>query len=311
MLCKATRTLKAGAKNFFRNGWLSIATIGVIVIALFIVNVQIAVMFANNLLLNAVEDRVNVSVYVNTDVQEDEIMNIRQEIKEYPEVKSIEYISRKQALADFKERSKNNETILKSIEEIGSNPLGAVLNIKAHDPDQYETIASKIDQASFSEKISRVNYLKYKDIIGNLNREIKSNQKGAIILAVTLSFIAVLITFNSIRTTIYSHRQEIEIMKLIGSSNNYIRFPFIWEGVFYGIAAAAVSVPLTYFYLQFIGNEEVTNSIIPLSNTRFIKIFLTEYFMKNLMLVVLFQCAFGVLLGVFSSVITIRKYLKV
>ncbi len=310
MLCKVTRTFKAGAQNFFRNGWLSIATVGVIVIALFIVNVQIAIMFANNLLLNAVEDRVNISVYVNTDVQEDEVMKLRHEIEQYPEVENIEYISRKQALADFKERSKNNETILKSIEEVGSNPLGAVLNVKAHNPDQYETIASKIDQSSFSEKVSGVNYLKYRDIIDNLNKEIKANQKGAIILAVTLSFIAILITFNSIRTTIYSHRQEIEIMKLIGASNNYIRLPFIWEGVFYGITAAMISVPLTYLYLQFIGNEEVTNSILPLSNARFIKIFLTEYFMKNLVLVVLFQCTFGVFLGVFSSIITIRKHLK-
>lgn len=311
MLRKILRTFKAGVQNFFRNGWLSIATVSVIVITLFIINIQIAVVFANEMLLREVEDRVNISVYVNLDVPEEEIMNMKEVIEAYQEVIAVEYISKEDALADFKERNKDNETIQQSIEELGTNPLGAVLNVKAADPSLYESIASKIEQSTYGEKISKVNYQKYRGIIDNLNKEIKSNQRVAIALGATLSVIAILITFNSIRITMYSHRQEIEIMRLVGASNNYIKFPFIWEGIFYGIAAAIITVPLVYFYLNFIGSDDMADSILPFSNTRFIQQFLSDYFLKNLALVLAGQFLFGIFLGVVSSAIAIRRHLKV
>jgi len=311
MLRKLYRTFKAGVQNFFRNGWLSIATVSVIVITLFIINIQVAIVFANEMLLKDVEGRVNISVYVNLDVPEDEILNMKQVFESYSEVTEVEYISKDQALADFRERNKDNETIQQSIQELGSNPLGAVLNLKAQDPSQYETIASKIQQSTYAEKISKVNYQKYRGIIDNLNKEIKSNQRVAIALGATLSLIAVLITFNSIRITMYSHRQEIEIMKLVGASNNYIKFPFIWEGIFYGIAAAIVTIPLVYLYLKFIGADEMSESILPLSNTRFLRAYLSDYFLRNLLMVSAGQFLFGIFLGVISSMIAIRRHLKV
>ncbi len=311
MLLKLVRTLKAGLNNLVRNGWLTVATVSVLTIALFIVNVQIAIVVANNLLLDDIENRVNISVYVNTDVPENEITDIKNEIERYSEVESINYVSREQALEDFKERNKDNETIQKAVEELGSNPLGAVLNIKAYNPDDYNNISGKIEQASFSEKISKINYQKYRSVIDNLNKEIKSNQRVAVVLGLTLSIIAVLITFNSIRITMYAHRQEIEIMRLVGASNNYIRMPFIWEGIFYGLIAAVIAVPLSYFYLNFVAAGEAANSILPFSNTRFIQTFLSDYFVRNLHYVVLSQFVFGMLLGVISSAIAIRKHLKV
>lgn len=310
MFYKLLRTFKAGVQSFARNGWLSLATVSVIVITLFIVNVQVAIVFANDMFLKEVEDKVNISVYINLDIEENEIMKIKSDVESFTQVKNVEYVSSKQALADFRERNKDNETIQKSLKELGSNPLGAVLNVKAHNPDQYEEVANMIGQAEYADKISKVNYQKYSDIIDNLNKEIKSNQRMAIALGLTLSFIAILITFNSIRITMYGHKQEIEIMKLIGASNNYIRMPFIWEGIFYGLVAAIISLPLIYFYLNFIGSEEASNSILPFSNARFIKTFLVDYFVKNIILVIAFQIIFGVSLGVVSSILAIRKHMK-
>lgn len=311
MFIKIVRTFKAGLQNFVRNGWLSIATVSVIVIALFIINIQAGIVVANQLLLDDVRDRVNISVYFNTDVEEDRIKEIGDEIRGYQNVGEVEFVSKEQALADFKERNKDNETIQKSIEELGMNPLGAVLNVKSDNPDNYEGIASQIESSEFSSQISKVNYHKYKDIINGLNREVRSNQKVALLLGVTLSVIAILITFNSIRINMYSHRQEIEIMKLVGASNNYVRMPFVWEGIFYGLVAALVAVPLAYFYLSYISSGEAANSILPFSNTKFIQVFLSEYFLKNILLVAVAQLFLGVFMGVISSMIAIRRYLKV
>lgn len=311
MFTKLVRTLKAGVQNFIRNGWLSVATVSVIVIALFIINVQVAIVTANELLLKDVQSHVNISVYFNTDVDETKVINAKDQIRQYPNVTLVEFISKEQALADFKENNKDNETIQRSIEELGSNPLGPVLNVNATDPNHYEGIASQIEQSEFASDISKVNYRKYQGIIDSLNNEIKANQRVAILLGLTLSIVAILITFNGIRINIYAHKQEIEIMRLVGASNNYVRLPFIFEGIFYGVAAAIVAVPLAYFYLSFIASGDTSNSILPFSNTKFIQTFLNDYFIKNIALVILSQFFFGILLGVISSAIAIRKYLKV
>lgn len=311
MLIKLIRTFKAGAQNFFRNGWLSVATVSVIVIALFIINIQAGIVVANQLLLQDVRDRVNISVYFNTDVEEEQIRKNAEDIKGFQNVSSVEFISKEQALSEFKERNKGNETIQKSIEELGMNPLGAVLNVKSDNPDNYEGIAAAIEASEFSDQISKVNYHKYKDVINGLNNEVKSNQRIAIFLGATLSLIAVLITFNSIRVNMYAHRQEIEIMKLVGASNNYVRMPFVWEGVFYGLAGALLAVPLAYLYLNYISAGDAANSILPFSSTKFIQTFLEEYFFKNIAVVVAGQFILGMILGVVSSLIAIRKYLRV
>jgi len=108
----------------------------------------------------------------------------------------------------------------------------------------------------------------------------------------------------------YSHRQEIEIMRLVGASTNYVRLPFIWEGIFYGFIASVIVLPLSYFYLKFISSGG-GGSILPFSNTRFIDDFLKNFFMENIAWIIVFQIMAGIFLGVISSVIAIRKYLKV
>jgi cell division transport system permease protein len=311
MFLKLYRTLKTGLQNFYRNGWLSLATISVIVVTLFIVNIQIAVTVANHLLLQDVQDRVSISVYFNSDVSESDVMKVKDEFSRYQEIKSIEYISKEDALEQFKERNKENETIQKSIEELGVNPLGATLNIKAHDPSQYEVITSSIENSKYKDLISRVNYHKYKEIIENLSREASSNQRVSVILGLTLSLVAVLITFNSIRITMYAYRQEIEIMRLVGASNIYIRFPFVWEGIFYGAIGSLVVVPMFYFYLKFVSADGATGSILPFSNTLYLKMFLNDYFVPHIWIFIGVQLLLGVFLGVVSSMIAIRKYLKV
>jgi len=307
---KIGRTLKAGLQNFYRNGWLSIATISVITITLFIINLQFAVVVANNLLLEDVKDRVSVSVYFEADASENDVIKVKDKFSMYQEVESIDYVSKQQALEDFQERNEGNEILKESLEELGINPFEPSLNIKAKNPSDYELIVNSVEQSEFKEIISSVNFHKYKDVINGLNQEIESNQKTAIILGVTLSIIAILITFNSIKITMHSYRQEIEIMRLVGASNNYIRLPFIWEGILYGFISVVIAMPFFYFYLKFLSAESVSGSVLPFSNSIYLERFLTDYFVQNILLIILIQLALGIFLGIISSAIAIRKYLK-
>ena len=304
------RTFKAGIQNFKHNIWLAVATIGVIAVALFIINMQVSNIIANNLLLEDIQDEVNVSLYLNQDVSDKDAYEIESKIKSYAEVERVIYISKEDRLEKFKADEEGNEVIEEVMNELG-NPFGVTLNIKAYNPDDYGKITKNIKNGEFKNKIESVNYEEHEGVIKSLNNEIQSSQKMAMVIGITLSVIAILVTFNTIRITIYTHRKEIEIMKLVGGSNLYVIGPFIWEGAFYGIIAALVAIGASYAYLFFVISDNSGNTVLALSNAKFIKQFLEVYFMNNIVVIVGSQFLAGILLGVISSLITIRKYLKV
>ena len=172
------------------------------------------------------------------------------------EVKNIEYIPRDKALEIFKERHKNDSAISQSLEELQDNPLLASLNIKAYNPKEYAIIAGHLDEASFKGWFEKVTYAQNAVVIERLGRIIDTAQKGGLILIVFIALIAVLVTFNTIRLAIYSNREEIGIMRLVGASNSFIRGPYVVEGIIYGMIAGIVSIviagPVIYFASPYI-----------------------------------------------------------
>ena len=305
-----SRTLRAGFKNFYRNGWLSVATISIIAVTLFIINIQFAVVISENLLLNDIKDRVSISAYFKPDTTEQDVLKAKEEFAKYQEVGSVEYISKEQALEDFKRENADNEILQKSLEEIESNPFEPTLSIKAWEPKNYELIARLVNDSNYKEMINTVNYDKYSNVIDSLGTEIDSNQKTGLALGITLAVIAVLITFNSIRITMYAFRREIEIMRLVGASNNYILMPFVWEGILYGLISAMVALPLSFIYLKFVAITESSGVILPFSSSIYIDQFLNQIFFKNILWIVPAELGVGILLGVISSIIAIGRYLK-
>jgi cell division transport system permease protein len=305
------RTFKSGIGNVIHNSWLALSVISVIAVALFIINIQAANIMANDLLLKDLRDRVNVSVYLNEDTSAEMIQQIKSKIESFSEVERVVHVSREQTLQKFNNDNSKNQTMQEVIGVLGENPFEDILNIKAYNPDDYAQIVKKIKEAEFNKNIDNVNYEEHKDVINGLNREIKSSQKMAVVLGIILSSIAVLVTFNTITITIYTHRKEIEIMKLVGASNTYVTMPFVWEGFLYGSIAAIIAIVISYFYLHFISSDGSGDTLLFLSNTKFIKQFLGDYFVKNIFLAVGLQFLLGISLGVISSFIAIRRYLKV
>lgn len=304
------RAIKAGFKNFHRNGWLSVATISIIVVTLFIINIQIAVVMSEQLLLNDIKEKVSISVYYKSDVPEEEVLKSKDEFGGYAEVASVEYISKEKALEDFKNENSENDILIKSLDEIESNPFEPTLSIKAHNPQDYELIARMVNESSNKDLINTVNYDKYSTVIDSFGSEIDSSRRTGFALGITLAVVAVLITFNTIRITMYSYSREIEIMKLVGASNNYIRFPFIWEGVLYGLAAVILALPTSFGYLKFVATAESSGVALPFSKSIYIEKFLDTVFFSNIFYIIPAEIGVGILLGVISSFIAIGRYLK-
>ncbi|MEK7168299.1 MAG: permease-like cell division protein FtsX, partial [Patescibacteria group bacterium] len=213
MLTTLFRIIKNGFLGFRRNGWLSMATLSIIILALLVFEGIIIFNILTKTALTSLQDKIDISIYFKTNTPEDEILKTKKSLETLAEVKNIEYIPRDKALEIFKERHKNDSAISQSLEELQDNPLLASLNIKAYNPKEYAIIAGHLDEASFKGWFEKVTYAQNAVVIERLGRIIDTAQKGGLILIIFIALIAVLVTFNTIRLAIYSNREEIGIMR--------------------------------------------------------------------------------------------------
>lgn len=307
---KLKRIIKSGFVNFWRNGLVSLSAVLVLTITLFVIGSLLMGQAILESTLAQFKDKVDINVYFKTSATEDSILNLRKSLQALPEVRSVEYISREQALALFRERHKDNSTIIGALDEIGQNPLGASLNIKAKEPSQYEGIAKMLQgentalgaPISGREGISDITYFKNKTVIDRLALIIDSSQKIGLALALILSFMVVIVTFNTIRLIIYNAREEIAVMKLVGASNNYVRGPFVVEGIMFGVIAACVTMALLFGTAVWLG---------PVTQNFFGGLNLYTYYTANFFQTFGILVVSGVVLAALSSYLAVRRYLNV
>ncbi len=204
------RVLRGGAQSFFRNGFVTFASVVVLTITLFIIASTLMLGGFLNYTLDIVKQKVDVNVYFLTSAPESDILSLKKSLENLPEVSSVEYISRDQALMDFKAKHADDELTLQALDELGQNPLGASLNIKAKDPSQYAGIAKFLEgnsnellSAAGSKIIDKVNYTENKTIIDRLNSIIDSAKTLGFWLAMIFIIISIIITFNTIKLTIF------------------------------------------------------------------------------------------------------------
>ena len=299
---KLKRTFFEGLDNFRRNGWLSFATVSVLAISLYIISVTVILGVTANIVLKNIQDKINVSVYFNSGVEENRILEIKDKLVGYQEIKAIDYVSKEQALEQFKKLGNNDPSISQALEEIGDNPLLSSLVIKAKTPEQYDIISQAISNSSFAEDISKIDFEENKAAIQRLTSIIKLVEKIGFTLGIVFVFIGVMITFNAIRLTMYAHKNEFEVMRLVGASNTYIRMPFVFEGMFYGVASAIlvmIFLAITSSFLAPITQGSISGGSI-------FSFYLSHFFI--ILVALLFS---GITLGTVSGVIAIKRYLKV
>ena len=299
---KINRVIRAGWTNFKRNSYVTFGTTGVMALVLVLFLGLIAVNFLGGVVVSALESKVDVSVYFKTESTEDDIMAVKKDLEGLNTVASVDYVSREQALAAFKERHAQDALIQESLAELENNPLQSSLNVKAADAGQYATIVSFLETHKLRTTIDKINYYENEAVIGRVQRISQSVQQSGVVGTLVLAIIAVLVAFNTIRLTIYNQKNEIEIMRLVGGSNWYIRAPYLIEGSLYGIFAAALA--LAVFYAGAASVSPKVALVMP-------GISLIGYFAGNIIQIVLLTLAAGIGLGVISSLVAIRRFLRV
>ena len=304
-----SRIFKHGAANFWRNKSISSASISVLTLTLVIITgVGLLLIIAQTLLLG-IESKVDISATFKPDVTETEIFKVRDALKNVEEVGSVEYVSQSDALTLFKERHKNDTVVQQSLEELGQNPFGATLNIKAKNvsqPSQFERIARFLQQDVYTSIIDKINYFDNKAIFDRLSAITAAARQTGVVLSLILIVIAMLVAFNTIRLAIYTARDRITIMRLVGSSNWFIRRPFLIESALNALVAAAITS--LFFWIGL-------NVISPKLSTFFagpgIEINILKAYLDNFWQFLGLQLGVAILLGVVSAFIAMRRYLKI
>lgn len=297
----------AGAKNFTRSGLVSIATVLIMTVTLSIIA---ALIFLSGLLsftLDTIVHKVDVSVYFVTTAQESDILSLEDQVQKLPEVASVVYTSRDKALADFRDRHASDQLTLQALNELGDNPLGASLAISAKDPSQYETIVTFLGSSSAlspdgTSIIDRINYDQNKDVINRITAAINATEKAGIAAVLLFALASIIIAFATVRLAIYTARDEIGVMRLVGASNMYIRGPFIVEGVLAGALAAFITLLLFYPATWYAGHTMATW----LGGFDFF-----TYYREHFAYIFLTLVLTGVVLGGLASYLAVRRYLKI
>ena len=297
-----SRILKYGWQGFLRNGLLSASTISIMILALIVFEGLILFNIVGTGSIKSIQDKIDISVYFKSNVPEDTILNIKRSLEGLTEVNFVEYVSREDALVEFKKKHEGEVAITQTLSELEDNPLLSSLNIKAKDLENYDAIASYLETPSLGESVEKVSYTQNKIVIDKLKSIVDSMKKSVIILTLFLASLAVLVTFNTIRLAIFSASEQIEIMRLVGASNSFIRGPYIVEGIIYGLASA---------FISFLILIPVINITSPYIMNFAVEVDIKGYFLSAWGQLLLYQVLFGIGLGIVSSFIAIRRYLKI
>lgn len=296
------RIFKASWKSFLREGGSAAANVFILVMAISAITSLLLFKNVSNFLIEAIQEKVDVSVYFKYETPEEDILKIKDEIAAIPEVKNVEYVSKSEALNTFTQNHKDEPLLMESVAEVGVNPFLASLNIKAFTASQYQAVADFLGNARYQSAIEKVDYYQRKPIIDRIYNLTSNLNKAGIMFSIILIIVAFLVAFNTIRLAIYNSREEIKIQRLVGASNWFIRGPFLVQGVISGFFATLICLVL--FAILCWGLNSKAAYLFP-------DLSIFKFFVSSFWFIFFIQLVSGIFIGVLSSLIATRRYLKV
>ena len=300
------RIVQLGFVGFWRNAYVSLAAIFVMTLTLFVFASVLLLSQLLDVSLSQIRDKVDINVYLVPDANEEDILSLQSSLEALPDVREVSYTSREEALAAFQERHSDDELTIQALNELGENPLGASLSIRAKETSQYESIATFLVDRQAEEDPSRplidsVNFFENKAAIDKLTAIIDAVERSSYVAMLVLLVATILITFNTIRLAIYTTREEISVMRLVGAGNMFIRGPFIFQGVMYGLIAGVLTLFLMYPVLLWLAP----------ATEAFFQLNIFSYYVSNFVSLFFTVVGVGIVLGALSSILAISRYLKV
>ncbi|MBI5357321.1 ABC transporter permease [Candidatus Saccharibacteria bacterium] len=291
-----------------RNISLSIAATAVMVVTLTIVLFSIIANATFNNTVQQINDKIGISVYLKDSVTEDQRNELIGKFKGLSNVKSVEYISKEEALEDYRaEKKAENETDALIAVAAVENPLPETIRIKPYDPLKIDDIRTVLETEEVSKYTDKTSYSgDRKDAIDKITKATAFFRKAVFGGVVIFAIISMLIIFNTIQMAIFNRRNELTIMRLLGAKPWYIKGPFVVETMIYGLVSAVISLSLVNFLfaLQSQAFDASSLGLLDIS-------YANDYFAQNFWWFVLLQVVAGVSIGAISAMIATKRYLRV
>lgn len=303
------RVIRSGVINFVRNATLAVAAIAVMVVTLTTILISVITNAAFNNTINQIASKINISVYLNDSASTQQRNTLIAQLRGLKEVKNVSYISKDEALAEYKTENAGNQGLLQAINETGGNPLPASIQIDPIDPakiDQIKAVLNKPSTVQLENPTAGTSYSgDRKAAINKIASTTDVLRRVGVAIVVIFAFISMLIIFNTIQMAIFNRRDELTIMRLLGATTWYIRGPFVVESSIYGICAAVISVSLVdlVFVLSSSALQATSLGLLDIG-------YADTYFHRYLWLLLTAQLVVGIVIGAVSSVIATRRYLK-
>ncbi len=303
MLISLARTFKFSLQDIFRNIWLSLVTVIILVLALFSVNMLLAVQVISTAAIDTVRDKVDVSLYLTADASESSILALRGRLSALPNVREVAYVSKQDALVDFQEKHQSNPDVMDALRQLDGNPLSASLIIRPADFEKYDDLITNLNKIS-DPIIEARNFDDHKLMLEKINTITARVGEAGFAVSIIFIFITLLVLYNTIRVAIYTHRQEIGIMRLVGASSWFIRAPFLISSIIYTIIGMFLVTTLFYLFL---------NLLQPYLEAFFLNydFNIIAYFQANFWRFFLMEFAGAALVNVVASFVAVRKYSNV
>lgn len=299
------RVIRLGLVNFQRNGWLSIASTIVMTITIFIIGVFITQSAVISNTVVGIEEKLDLSIYFEDEVAEDDILKIRETLANRADVKSVEYISKEKALAIWRERPTNEK--VKGLVSEDDNPLPRSLSVIANSPDRLSKIADLFSADEYKDSVRRVSYTDNAGAIENLVSSSAAVKRNGFVLSGIFILLSFILIFNTTKIIILSRKDEIEIMRLVGSTESFVRLPFLIEAILFGTFGVLLALPALYLFLKY----DLASSNPLLSITKFLAPDMLDYFLSNLIWISPLLFLVGISLSVSMSYFAVRKYVRV
>lgn len=298
------RALNFALTDFYRNRGTSIAAIFVLMITTLLMTGLFVVGGISGFLVEELQNKIDITAYFKEDTSEVDILSIKEEIlKNSPDVKNVQYVSKEDALNEFNERHEDNDIFARALLEVGGNPFLPSLNIvTSGSPAQYEQISNVLESDQFSNFVEKVDFSQKRDTIEKVFAITSNINRFGIALALVLVIIAAAVVFNTIKLVLDNSKEEITTMRIVGASNWFLRAPFIIEGAIFGAIAFLICLLITFLFAYSLSKG--ISVILPGFNT-------FDFFVSKLWLIIPIQLITSVGLGSASSFIVVRKYLTI
>jgi len=298
------RHIREGFKNVGRNGWMTFASMSSIAVSLFILGVFMLLAMNVSKLADQLDSQVQINVYLQTSTTEAKAQEIERLIKRIPEVKTVTFVSKAEGLERFRDSMGEEGRAALDGYDAENNPLPDSFEIEAFNPQQISFIAKQIEAINLTDPEKSIERVKYgKDTIEKLFSITNAVRNIGIVIVLGLTVMAMFLISTTIKMTIIARRREISIMKLVGATNSFIRWPFFIEGAIIGFFGSLLSAAILMFgYSQLV---ESTSATVGLYMIQFATM---DEVMNSVGGSII---GLGTVLGIFGSTISVRRYLRV